>query len=134
VAYLNKQLQALVRAGLLRSVPGAHGGFLLAKRPDEITLMDVASAIEGRELAFQCTEICQLGMGQDAPRSAFRRRCAVDAAMQYAEVQWRRALAAQTIADIKVEADSHAPSAARLAQVVRSRLTRSGEVARRGVA
>ena len=71
MAYLNKQLQALVRAGLLRSVPGAHGGFLLAKRPDEITLMDVASAIEGRELAFQCTEICQLGMGQDAPAASF---------------------------------------------------------------
>ncbi|MFI5610163.1 RrF2 family transcriptional regulator [Amycolatopsis sp. NPDC051903] len=116
VAYLNKQLQALVRAGLLRSVPGAHGGFLLARRPEEITLMDVVSAIEGREPAFQCTEIRRQGMGEDAPRSAFRRKCAVDAAMQQAEVQWRRALAAQTIADIRAEADSHAPSAGRLAR------------------
>ncbi len=33
VAYLNKQLQALVRAGLLESLPGARGGFRLARAP-----------------------------------------------------------------------------------------------------
>ncbi|WP_353074167.1 RrF2 family transcriptional regulator [Amycolatopsis carbonis] len=116
VAYLNKQLQALVRAGLLRSLPGARGGFVLARRPEDITLMDVVAAIEGREFAFQCTEIRQHGMGQEAPQSAFRRKCAVDSAMQHAELQWRKALAAKTIADIRAEADSHAPSAARLAR------------------
>jgi Rrf2 family protein len=115
-AYLNKQLQALVRAGLLRSVPGARGGFLLAQRPEDITLMDVVAAIEGREHAFQCTEIRQHGMGEDAPRSSFRRRCAVDAAMRHAELQWRKALASRTIADIRAEADGHAPSATRIAR------------------
>ncbi|MGP4017505.1 RrF2 family transcriptional regulator [Saccharopolyspora sp. 5N708] len=116
VAYLNKQLQALVRAGLLHSVPGAHGGFLLARQPEEITLMDVVSAIEGREPAFQCAEIRRQGMGEEAPRSSFRRRCAVDAAMQHAEVQWRKALASQTLADIRTEVGRHAPSAAKIAR------------------
>lgn len=116
VAYLNKQLQKLARAGLVESFPGARGGYLLARRPEDITLMDVVAAIEGRDPAFQCTEIRRQGMGRDAPSSAFRRKCAVDAAMQQAELQWRRALTERTIADIRDEADRHAPSAARIAR------------------
>ncbi|NUR91176.1 MAG: Rrf2 family transcriptional regulator, partial [Nonomuraea sp.] len=38
--YLKKRLQALVRAGILTSVPGAQGGFRLARPPAKITLMD----------------------------------------------------------------------------------------------
>ncbi|MGI5500148.1 RrF2 family transcriptional regulator [Lentzea sp. CA-135723] len=115
-AYLHKQLQALARAGLVESIPGARGGFLLARPADKITLMDVVTAIEGPEPAFTCTEIRRRGMGEDAPKSAFRRTCAVHGAMQRAELQWRQSLAAQTIADVKAEADAHAPSAARLAR------------------
>lgn len=116
VAYLNKQLQALVRAGLLVSRPGMHGGFLLARPADTITLMDVVTAIEGSEPAFHCTEIRRQGMGQDAPASAFRHVCAVQAAMRQAELQWRKALAEQTVADVRAAADKHAPSASRLAK------------------
>ena len=36
--------QALVREGILRSEPGAHGGFRLARQPERITLMDVVAA------------------------------------------------------------------------------------------
>jgi Rrf2 family protein len=110
--YLNKQLQALVRAGLLESLPGARGGFRLARPVEEITLMEVVAAIEGPEDAFRCTEIRMRGMGQDAPKSAFRETCAVQASMQRAELAWRRALAAQTIADVKAEADLDAPGIA----------------------
>lgn len=115
-AYLHKQLQALARAGILESLPGAHGGFLLARPPEKITLMDVVAAIEGDEPAFACTEIRRKGMGEDAPKSAFRHTCAVNAAMKRAELQWRKSLASQTIADVRAAADAHAPSAARLAR------------------
>lgn len=120
-AYLHKQLQALVRAGILESVPGARGGFLLARRLEKITLMDVVTAIEGPDPAFACTEIRRKGMGEGAPKSAFRHACAVQAAMQHAELQWRKALAAQTIADVKAVADAHAPSAERLARAAYGR-------------
>ncbi|WP_240802579.1 Rrf2 family transcriptional regulator [Streptomyces sp. A0642] len=40
-------MQALVRAGILSSTPGARGGFQLARLPERITLMDVVTAIEG---------------------------------------------------------------------------------------
>jgi Rrf2 family protein len=111
-AYLNKQLQALVRAGLLVSVPGARGGFRMARPADRITPMDVVAAIEGPGDAFQCTEIRRRGMAEKLPSSSFRSTCAVSAGMQRAELAWRRSLAAQTIADVRAEAGEHAPRVA----------------------
>lgn len=99
-AYLNKRLQALVRAGILTSTPGARGGFRLARPADKITLMDVVTAIEGAEEAFRCTEIRRQGAGVEAPASEFRRPCGVAAAMRKAEFAWRRELARQTVAGI----------------------------------
>ncbi|MFI5615739.1 RrF2 family transcriptional regulator [Amycolatopsis sp. NPDC051903] len=115
-AYLNKQLQSLVKAGLLESLPGARGGFRLARRAGDITLMDVVTAIEGPAPAFQCTEIRRRGMGASAPDSCFRTACAVNASMQRAELAWRQALAAQTLEDVRAEADRHAPAMAGVAR------------------
>lgn len=111
-AYLNKQLQALVRAGVLASVPGARGGFRLARRPERITLMDVVAAIEGNDDAFQCQEIRRRGLGADAPGGDFRAPCAIATAMRSAELAWRRELAAQTLDDVRKAAEAHAPRAA----------------------
>jgi Rrf2 family protein len=112
VAYLNKQLQALVRAGVLESLPGARGGFRLARTPDAITLLDVVVAIDGPTDAFRCAEIRQRGMGEHMPRSAFVEPCAVHTSMRRAELVWRRELASQTVAHVRAEADRHAPAAA----------------------
>src|SRR5919205_3574601 len=46
-AYLDQLLTLLRRAGLVRSVRGPRGGHELAKQADEITLMDVLTALEG---------------------------------------------------------------------------------------
>ncbi|GGK71275.1 transcriptional regulator [Sphaerisporangium melleum] len=108
-AYLNKQLQALAKAGILTSTPGVKGGFRLARPLDKITLMDVVTAIEGPDEAFQCTEIRQRGMGAEGPERRFRVPCAVASAMHRAELAWRRALAAQTLADVRAEAEGHVP-------------------------
>jgi Rrf2 family protein len=109
-AYLNKQLQALVRAGILESLPGARGGFRLARPPSKITLMDVVAAIEGTQDAFRCTELRMRGAGADMPRAGFAGPCAIHASMQRAELAWRRELAGRTIADIRAEVDEHAPA------------------------
>ncbi|RJO70050.1 Rrf2 family transcriptional regulator [Nocardia panacis] len=100
--YLKKRLQALVRAGILASVPGAAGGFDLARRPEQITLMDVVAAVEGVEYAFRCAEIRQHGV--DATKGRFARPCGVSVAMRRAELAWRRELARQTIADLMAAA------------------------------
>ncbi|WP_026929342.1 RrF2 family transcriptional regulator [Glycomyces tenuis] len=108
-AYLNKQLQPLVRAGVLASTPGKRGGFRLARSLEDITLMDVLAAIEGPDEAFQCDEIRKNGVWAELPESAFRAPCAVDTAMRAAELEWRRALASKTLASVQADAELQAP-------------------------
>ena len=98
-SYLLKHLQALTGAGLLESVSGPKGGYRLARPPEQITLLDVVEAIEGREPAFRCTEIRQRGPAAVEP-AAYRLPCAIHAAMLRAEGAWRQALRSQTVADL----------------------------------
>lgn len=46
-SFMAKILRGLVRAGLLRSSRGVHGGFTLARPAAEINLLEVVEAIEG---------------------------------------------------------------------------------------
>mgnify|MGYP003583126132 CR=1 FL=1 len=98
--YLNKFLQALVRAGVLTSGAGAKGGFRLARSPGDISLLDIVIAIEGDDWAFRCTEIRQKGAGCDAHKREFTQPCGIAAAMRRAEEAWRSELAKQTLADL----------------------------------
>jgi Rrf2 family protein len=107
--YLNKQLQALVRAGIATSTPGKRGGFRLTRPLQEITLMDVVTAIEGPDEAFQCTEIRKRGINAGLSVGDFAKPCTVKTAMRRAEMAWRRALAEQNLADIKGEAERTTP-------------------------
>ena len=111
--YLKKRLQPLVRAGILTSTPGARGGYALARRPEEITLMDVVSAVEGRDEAFRCTEIRQQGAGTLAEPTEFGATCGIAKAMRRAEMAWRRELAEQTVADLMRTASPSAPGRTR---------------------
>lgn len=45
-SYLSKIMRSLVRASLVRSCRGKHGGFRLARDPVVISVLDIASAIE----------------------------------------------------------------------------------------
>ena len=47
-AHLSKVFQRLTRAGLVRSLRGPRGGFLLAKEAGEINLLEIYEAIDGR--------------------------------------------------------------------------------------
>jgi Rrf2 family protein len=98
-AYLNKQLQALVRAGVMTSVSGPRGGFLLARRPENITVLDVVLALEGPEPAFRCEGILSNSPEAD-PEVNFVRSCLISQTMRQAELVWRQTLARQTIAGI----------------------------------
>jgi Rrf2 family protein len=52
--YLAKVLNSLVSAGLVVSKRGCHGGVALARPAEEISLLDVAYAIEGEEVLPEC--------------------------------------------------------------------------------
>ncbi|MDR3346218.1 MAG: Rrf2 family transcriptional regulator [Campylobacteraceae bacterium] len=49
--YLEQLLNQLRRAGLINSIRGAKGGYVLARTPDRILIYDILVALEG-ELAF----------------------------------------------------------------------------------
>lgn len=44
--YTHKVLQALVRAGLVRSQPGPGGGYTLKRSPRDVSILDIVSAVE----------------------------------------------------------------------------------------
>ncbi len=46
--YLEQVFSLLKKAGIVRSVKGSQGGYMLAKRVDEITVGEVICAIEGK--------------------------------------------------------------------------------------
>jgi len=46
-ALLGKVLQALARAGLIESVPGAHGGYQLRRKPAQVALGQIVAAVDG---------------------------------------------------------------------------------------
>ena len=98
-SYLAKQLQALSRAGLVKSVQGKAGGYVLTRSPEKISVLDVVLAIEGSTPMFECTEIRQRGP-LAAPPEDCERSCAVARAMLAGEQAWRSALREISIQDI----------------------------------
>ena len=51
---VGKLLRTLARAGLVNSQRGAHGGYELARSPDEISVADVIIAFEGPIALTEC--------------------------------------------------------------------------------
>ncbi|MET8291102.1 RrF2 family transcriptional regulator [Streptomyces sp. NPDC048448] len=106
-SYLAKQLQALSRADLVRSVQGKAGGYVLTRSPARITVLDVVEAVDGPGPAFVCTEIRQRGP-LAAPPESCPAPCAISRAMADAETAWRDALRSVSVADLarNVSSDS----------------------------
>lgn len=73
--YLSKILTRLVKAGLIGSTPGVHGGYSLAKAGAELSFLDVIEAIEGTASLFHC--------GAGLPHDA----CLIQQVMRDAEQQ-----------------------------------------------
>lgn len=46
--YLEQIFAELKKAGLIRSIRGAHGGYLLNHQPEEISLADILGVLEGK--------------------------------------------------------------------------------------
>ena len=54
--FLAKLLQTLSKKGFIKSFKGIHGGFLLAKNPEEIKIVDLFKALEDKEsFVFYCS-------------------------------------------------------------------------------
>ncbi|MFF5077913.1 RrF2 family transcriptional regulator [Actinoplanes sp. NPDC000266] len=98
-SYLAKQLQALSRADIIRSVQGHAGGYELAREASRITVLDVVEAVDGPQPAFLCTEIRQRGP-LATPPEACDKPCPIARTMSAADQAWRASLRAVTIAGL----------------------------------
>jgi len=125
-SYLLKHLKALTAAGLLQSVPGARGGYRLARPADRISFLDAVRAIDGSEPAFRCKQIRRCGPAASADPAHYRLPCAIHAAMVRAEQAWRDELRATRLSDMLGElsrtlpADTRAKAAAWLGERART--------------
>ncbi len=52
--HISKVMQNLVKVGFLGSHRGPSGGFFLVKKPEEITLLNIYEAIEGKLEVTRC--------------------------------------------------------------------------------
>ena len=60
--YLSLIVIPLRAAGLIRSIRGARGGYVLAREPKDISLCDIVEAVEGETCLVNCVkdpDICQ---------------------------------------------------------------------------
>ena len=104
VKYLEQIFSSLRKAGLVRSVKGPQGGYLLAKSPESITVADVIYALDGSYLledersvvsgadekgistAIQKLLIDQMNDQTDRLLKQLTLRNLVDSSMEYSQV------------------------------------------------
>jgi FeS assembly SUF system regulator len=55
VPMVSKILKTLAREGLLTSLRGVHGGYRLERSPDDISVVDIITALEGPIGITECT-------------------------------------------------------------------------------
>ncbi|MFJ4195374.1 RrF2 family transcriptional regulator [Pseudomonas sp. NPDC089534] len=109
--YLAKIFTKLAKGKLVTATGGVRGGFTLARPADEITLLDIVNAIDGRKNIFECRDIrgrCALFDGSP-PDWAVEGTCSIHAAMMTAQKRMEEALAQQTILDIARRVGRKAP-------------------------
>ena len=103
--YLAKQMQLLSKAGIVRTSRGKTGGYALARPAGEITLWQIARAVDGAVPMFRCAEIRQRGPCP-ADREQCRQPCGIASAFARAESAYRDALDAVSVADMLAHAVS----------------------------
>ncbi len=96
VSYLEQILYRLRKAGIVRSVRGARGGYTLARRDDQITVNHVINALDGPISISYC----------DSPK--LREKSCIGPASCVSRILWKRleeliqdALSSVTLADMK---------------------------------
>lgn len=90
--YLSKILTKLTKAGLIKSTPGAKGGYKISKAKHEISFLDVINAIEGDTSLFDC--------------SIHHEDCLIENTMKRVEANMKDDLASMLLNDIAEKAKS----------------------------
>lgn len=105
--YLEQIASNLRRAGFIRSIRGAHGGYRLARPAADINAYDVVTAMEGSIAPVSCVEDDHACDSQNV--------CGTQGLWQRVDTALRDVLGGTTLADLIVE--SEAQQHARLVQL-----------------
>lgn len=93
-AYLSKVLQALNRAGIVRSQRGVGGGVALVKSPAKLTILEVVNAVD----PIERIKTCPLGLEAHGVRLCpLHRR--MDDALAMVETAFRKTTLAEVLAE-----------------------------------
>jgi Rrf2 family protein len=97
-----KIMPKLEKAGIVASTDGIGGGYLLARPPESISVLDITDAIDGRKSVFGCKEVrenCVL-FSEAVPTWANRGVCGIHAVMLRAEKSMRAEMARTSLLGI----------------------------------
>jgi len=99
-AYLSKVLQAMAKGGLVVSQRGLHGGFRLAKSPEEVHILDVVNCVD----PIERIQTCPLDL-----KSHGVHLCPLHRRMDNAMAEVEKALSASTLAELLAEPTNSVP-------------------------
>ncbi len=97
--YLSKALQALSQAGIVEGTLGPSGGYRLARKPSEITFLDIVEAVEGKGSTFACTEIRKNNPCRPS-KMCDTKPCGIARVMWEADAAWRKKLRSVRLTDL----------------------------------
>ncbi len=90
---VSKLLKSLAKSKLVNSTRGAHGGYRLARRPEDISAAEVIDALEGPVSITECSA--------SNSHCDIEEHCNVGGAWQRINVAIRRALGDISLADLR---------------------------------
>ena len=102
LSFVRKLMTDLERGKIVTSRRGRHGGFVLSRAAENVSVSDVLAVIEPNKQIFSCQEIrqkCVLFEDQ-VPPWVRSKRCEISAVFQNAEQAMRAQLESTTLADI----------------------------------
>ena len=99
-AYLSKVLQSMARKGLVTSQRGLHGGFRLARSPEEVNILDIVNSVDPIERIQSCPlELKSHGV----------HLCPLHRRMDNAMAEVEKALTESTLAEVLSEPTNSVP-------------------------
>jgi Rrf2 family protein len=109
LSYLEHLVAKLRAAGLVSSVRGAHGGYRLARSPEEIEMLEVVEALEGPIAPMECFHIDREGRVLCSHETDGDRACATKLLWTRVQGGITKALTGTTLADLVEFSEQHAP-------------------------
>jgi Rrf2 family transcriptional regulator, cysteine metabolism repressor len=107
LAYLEHLVAKLREAGLVSSTRGAHGGYQLARPPEEIDMLEVVQALEGPIAPMECFHEEREGKVLCSHETDGGRACATKVLWTRVQGGVTKALAGTSLAELVKFANQH---------------------------